>query len=479
MGSEAQFFPWQEFIKEHSERPFLIDETATISYAEFDRRVCHIMEALDALKQPQKARIALAAENQLDYIVLLWAIWQKGLLALPLNTRLPAKEILANMERVQCDILITDNPHNFKSNKAVYAFVDFLRYSGHVESQGNDLPLAQLASIVFTSGSSGQAKAAVHSLGNHYYSALGANMNMPLDSRDRWLLTLPLYHVGGLATIFRTMLAGSALVFPKASLDLAGNIRQFGISHVSMVATQLHRCLRQPDGERILGGMKAILLGGSAIPDALIHQSVAAKLPIHTSYGSTESASQAAATAPGADMSELRTAGRPLPYRELRIDGGGQICLRGHTLFKGYWQENRIVDARDESGWFATGDSGFLDDTGNLVVTGRIDNMFISGGENIQPAEIERALCRLEKVATALVLPVDDEEFGQRPLAFVRLDNNALPESEALRKALREVLPGYKIPLAILPWPEERETGSIKVDRLYFRQLAAAWSAKA
>ena len=172
----------------------------------------------------------------------------------------------------------------------------------------------------------------------------------------------------------------------------------------------------------------------------------------------------------------MQTAGQPLEFREVMIDNGGQILLRGKTLFCGYWKEGRIEPARNAEGWFESGDSGFFDAGGNLVVTGRLDQMFISGGENIQPAEIERELCRLPDVAEAVVVPVNDDEFGERPLAFVRMTDDSSPNSEQLRAALRSHLPGYKIPAAILAWPIDKKPAGIKIERLYFKEIAAKWS---
>ena len=127
-------------------------------------------------------------------------------------------------------------------------------------------------------------------------------------------------------------------------------------------------------------------------------EALARGLPIHTSYGLTEMASQVTTTPPGASPGELRTAGRVLPGREVSISGGGEILVRGETLFAGYVDGEKVDRPLDADGWFHTGDLGDLDEDGYLRVLGRSDNLFISGGENIQPEEIEEALCSLEGV---------------------------------------------------------------------------------
>ncbi len=143
-------------------------------------------------------------------------------------------------------------------------------------------------------GALGSAKAVVHSLANHFYSALGANQLMPLNPGDRWLISLPLYHVGGLAIFFRTLLSGATMVVPSEKLTLAETLTNKKISHLSLVPTQLQRLLQSSDGIDSLLQLKLILLGGSPIPETLLDQSEELGLNINTTYGSTEMASQVA-----------------------------------------------------------------------------------------------------------------------------------------------------------------------------------------
>ncbi len=192
-------------------------------------------------------------------------------------------------------------------------------------------------------------------------------------------------------------------------------------------------------------------------------------LPIHTSYGLTEMASQVTATPPGASREELRTSGRPLPHREISISEEGEVLVRGETLFTGYVKGDIIDRPLDVDGWFHTGDLGGLDADGFLRVRGRKDNLFISGGENIQPEEIEAALCRLDGIEDAVVVPVPDMEFGFRPVAFVRTTGGSV-ETEDLARALEPTLPRFKIPVAFYGWPEG--VGGMKLDRASFRESA-------
>ena len=201
-------------------------------------------------------------------------------------------------------------------------------------------------------------------------------------------------------------------------------------------------------------------MGGGPVPSSLVDEALVCGLPLHTSYGLTEMASQVTTTPPGASLRELRTSGRALPGREVSLSERGEILVRGETLFAGYVEGEESDRPLDEEGWFHTRDLGELDESGYLRVGGRLDNLFISGGENVQPEEIEEALCRLNGVDEAVVVPVPDEEFGASPVAFVRVNGR----TEGLARELEPVLPRFKIPVSFHPWPEEARRG-MKADR--------------
>jgi O-succinylbenzoic acid--CoA ligase len=441
----------------------------TLTYGALDGRVEAAARRIEALGLGRGARVALYLPKDERYLVLLLALIRAGCVACPLSTRLPPRGVESLLRAAACGALISSDEDLLEPTVA-----DVRKLSPHQvlledePAEGSwqpsappDLALDLPATIIFTSGSTGSPKAALHTLGNHYYSALGSNANIPLAPGDRWLHSLPLYHVGGLAILFRCLLAGATVALPEPGATLGGAIA--GSTHVSLVSTQLLRLLREEDLDP--AGLRAILLGGSSIQPPLIDEALSHGLPIHTSYGLTEMASQVTATPPGASREELHTSGRPLPHREISTSEDGEILVRGETLFMGYVEGGGADLALDAEGWFHTGDLGELGADGYLRVRGRKDNLIVSGGENIQPEEIEEALCRIEGVEDAVVVPVPDAEFGYRPVAFVR--GGSLRD---LSRSLEPVLPRFKIPVAFHRWPEEVE--GMKVDRALFGERA-------
>lgn len=406
--------------------------------------------------------------------ILIMALIRIGAVAFPINTRFPAIFLINTLDRVRCRNIIVpygasiSTVHAHLYGLAPHDLVEFPEYG----RMAAPIPMSRPAVIVLTSGSAGPPKAALLSFGNLYQNALRANRNLPLKPGDRWLFSLPMYHVSGLGVMFRCLLAGAAAVFPGAKESIAEAIGKYEITHISLVATQLHRLLETDEGTAALRRLKAILLGGGPIPESLMRRARAAGLPVYVTYGLTEMASQVATTRPGDPIEKLLSAGRPLDPDAVLISPEGEILLRGDTLFLGYVEGHEIQRPLTSAGCFATRDLGHIDAEGYLHVTGRRDNMFIAGGENIQPETVEAALCRLDYVAQAAVVPVPHPEFGCTPVAFVRTHAGAAFEPERLGADLLPALPKFMLPRRYFPWPEEDPAPDAKISRKDLAVLA-------
>jgi O-succinylbenzoic acid--CoA ligase len=259
-------------------------------------------------------------------------------------------------------------------------------------------------------------------------------------------------------------------VVPDPEETLAESLERYEPSHVSLVAAQLCRLMDElPEGREDLP-LRAILLGGGPLPLRLLEEARKQDWPVVPTYGLTEMTSQVATSDINGSAPTRDAVGKLLPYRELSLAEDGEILVRGNTCCLGYWTPDGLVEPFDEAGWFATGDLGRLDEDGTLHVHGRKDNMFVSGGENIQPEEIEQVLRNLPDVDDAVVVPVPHNEYGHRPVAFVKARRNGF-SGEAARHALEDVLPRFKIPDAWHPWPEGVDE-AMKIDRQAFCDLA-------
>ena len=459
--------PLYEAASARPETLAVVAPERVLSYGELDRLVAATARRLQRFGQTR--RVGLCLPPTWRALVLVLATIRAGSVACPISTRVPPRGVAALLRKVAAPVLITDRKewagHLPEDIDVVVPEAVVETEEGFREAAPR-LAVDQPATMVFTSGSTGAAKAVLHSVGNHYFSARGSNENIALGPGDRWLLALPLYHVGGLGVVFRCVLAGATVVVPEPGLSTGEALRRYGITQVSLVATQLGRLLKET---AISEGLKAVLVGGSAIGSSLIREAYRRGLPVHTTYGLTETTSQVTTTPPGASLARLGTSGRCLLHRRVTVAGDGEILVKGAVLFQGYVEGDTLHRPLDADGWFHTGDLGELDAEGFLHLLGRIDSLFISGGENIHPEEIEQALCSLEAVQQAVVVPVADARFGQRPVAFVKTADGA---HEALAPRLEAMLPRFKIPVAFYAWPDDAPAPGMKIDRAFFAQLA-------
>jgi O-succinylbenzoic acid--CoA ligase len=469
--------PLQTNARVLPDQPAVLCGAEILTNKELNRRVWLTADYLRELGVSPGDRVALFSPNSAEYLTALYALWRLGAVPCLMSTRLPEERLDGQIRQAGARYLITPLENILTSPEVRAKKINLTQTMEQIrplreeaERQVVSFGLEAPASVIFTSGSQGAPKAVLHSFGNHFFSAKGANGHIPFDTNHRWLLSLPLYHVGGLSIFFRALLGKGGIVLPEPGEMLSATIRRHRVTHLSMVATQLFRVLNRPDDIPALQTCRALLLGGSPIPESLISLAIAHQLPIYTSYGLTEMASQVATT-PRIRRVEGAEAAKILPYREVKIGDKKEILVRGKTLFQGYVDGARLERPFGPDGWFATGDIGELGAGNTLRISGRKDNMFISGGENIRPEEIERFLCGMDAVEQAIVVPVRHEEFGFRPVAFIKERSDLRVKKEDIISSLRSRLPKFMTPDAFYAWPTQIDENSIKISRDRLRKL--------
>ncbi len=426
-------------------------------------------------------RVALLADGSPESIVLFLALVEQGAMALPLPLRYPEKLLEVMSEEAGASTLIrmvTDGSESYSKtpHQSRVLFADALTAgwsASETPTRGDELgaiehlnPHSPVLGI-HTSGSSGPPKVAALTRANLVFSALGANRVIELGRDDRWLLSLPLYHVGGVGILVRCLLAGACVAIADEPRELARSIVNLGVTHLSLVPTQLRRLLSDPDRDTAIRGLKSVLVGGAATTDDLVGEALDAGLPLHLTYGLTEMSSQVATVRPSGSGSSSVSV---LPFRSVRLVDG-EILVRGEPLFVGYLTKESVESAVDDEGWFHTGDQGNFDRDGRLVVTGRIDDMFISGGENIHPGVIEHAANKIDEIERSIVVSVHDQEYGARPVLFVRYADAPLAEEDVIAE-LRSALPSFMLPVAVFELPHHEEHPLDKVNRPKLQGIA-------
>ena len=407
------------------------------------------------------------------------------MIAAPLNYRFPEHLLKKTVVKLRPRLVVTSDQERFTTvNTATLASIlDHPSYDRECDTTlekstnpkfGTVDAMQRPVTLIHTSASSGEAKAALHSFANHWYSALGSNKNIAFGAGNCWLLSLPLYHIGGYSLLFRSLISGGALALGEPDESLGQSLQNFSLTHLSLVPTQLYRLLADQKSRALLRQLKAVLLGGSAAPKSLIECALREGIPLYLSYGSTEMGSQIATT-PAPIQNIQQNSGKLLPYRELSIAKDGELLVKGPCLFQGYLRDGIIQPQTDNDGWFHTSDIGTLSETGEVTILGRKDNMFISGGENIHPEEIERALMMIDGVLETLVVPIPDDEYGQRPVAFIQSIEEEKPDDHSIIKAMQIMVGTLKTPIRyarIKQWVTL--PGSQKSDRAWYKKEASA-----
>lgn len=412
----------------------------------------------------KRKTIAFLMENGPHTVMLIHALSYIGAVIVPLNTRLTATEIEYQLRDSNAGLLVYDDVF---SEKAVDA-------SKHIDSEAisfdkltqleetnieikKEIDLNSQHTIMYTSGTTGFPKGVILTYGNHWWSAIGSSLNLGLYEHDKWLCCVPMFHMSGLSIVLRSVIYGIPIVIHKSFQPEKANeaILHQGVTIASVVSAMLSRMLDALE-TNYPNTFRCMLLGGGPAPLPLLEACKKRNIPVYQTYGMTETASQIATLSSEYMLKKIGSAGKPLFHSQLKIikDGreahpneAGEIVVKGPTITKGYLGREKETKKAIKDGWLYTGDLGYLDDDGFLYVLDRRSDLIISGGENIYPAEIESVLLSHPDVVEAGVTGMEDETWGQVPIAFVVAKMN-VTEHELLQFCERK-LARYKLPKRI------------------------------
>lgn len=384
--------------------------------------------------------VALWLPPGAEGVLRLWGTWLAGARALPMNPRLAESEANRLLERVRPDHRI-DRATELQTGSAPRL------------TAASD----EIALVLFTSGTGGWPKAACLRHSNLRASAEASARHLGVHQHDRWLACLPLFHVGGLMILVRSVLDGTGVVLQSGfdAARVSEALDREAVTLVSLVPTTLKRLLDHRAGRPAPASLRGVLLGGAAAPASLVRRARELGYPVRATYGLTEATSQVATAGPQ-DL-DPGLVGHPLPGTELKVvdDAGaqlgsdleGEVCVRGPSIFAGYLGDAERSEHVLRDGWLHTGDRGRLDSQGRLWVLERRGDLIVSGGENIHPGEVEAALLDHPGVDEVAVAGLADDDLGQRVAAWVvPRHRDVPPDASDLLAFARATLAGYKLP---------------------------------
>lgn len=458
-------------------------------------RAAHLLVE-DGVKSGQ--HVAVMLPTCAEYIVIIHALSQVGAVLVPLNLRLDIKLLRDQLGQANCTHIVSSPKSNSVAKQLAMDFqstsiddlVD-LRTPATPSALSPDRQWSLMASvengsihsIIFTSGTTGHPRGVQLTYTNHFASATASAYRLGVLPSDRWLLCMPLWHVGGLAIVLRTCIYGIALVIMEHGFHvsvLRDILKEECVTLVSLVPTMLHRLINLPNQDNPPDSLRCVLLGGDAASKTLLSQALTSRWPIAVTYGLTEASSQVATASPTLTSRKPGCAGKPLVGVGMQIcsptgdqlpaNKTGEIVVSGSTLMHGYCGQPEATHKVMRNSRLYTGDLAYLDSQGDLWVVQRISDMIISGGENINPHDVETILCEHPAIKQACVVGLDDPEWGQQVGVLV-VGANLTPED--LQKFWNDKLAYYQQPRVVQFVEELPLTKSGKLRRTTARKILA------
>jgi len=455
------------------------DRGVSLTYGELDARSTALAVRLSAAGYGVGARVATLTGNSADHVVLFFACAKAGLVLVPLSWRLSTRELTAQLEQADVALLLTEDEFDRHARDAAARLpgpppVTALG-TGGVEREvpvrswapdasgdlHDDSPLLML----FTSGTSAGPKAAVLTHANCFWTCLAVSRTLPIRREDVVLSVLPQFHVGGWTV--QALLAwwvGATVVLERTFHP--GRVLQLiaakGVSTMMGVPSHYLLLAQHPDFPAAdLSSLRYAVVGGAPMPEALLRTWHARDVDLAQGYGLTEASPNVLCLEPDEARERVGWAGRPYPHVDVALadpvtgelvadgPGVGELLVRGPSVFAGYWRDPQATAMALRGGWLHTGDLARRDADGRHKLIDRIDDVYISGGENVSPSEVENLLFTHPAVASAAVVGHPDARWGEVGVAYVVTRPGCHTDSDELLGLCRRELARFKVPVAV------------------------------
>ena len=487
------------------------DIARTVSFADFEQRVDRLVDALHRVGLRAGDRVAILSRNCVSAVECI-AASRAGFIAVPLNWRLGAVELIGLLSDSSPKALVCDESWSETADAEIVAHVElatrivfgearpgWLSYealvaTGDPSARYADASLDDTALLIYTSGTTGTPKAAMVThrglLANGVASAKEA---IGVSEADTILCVMPLFHVGGLCYyLLPSYTAGATSILrPLFEVnDLVDSLGRLDITNVHLVPTMIADLIAHPHAAQAASRLQRIVYAGSAMPVVLLERAmdVLKSCLFSQSYGSTEGGiittlgveDHKAAAGPNGQAHLLTSCGKALSETHLRIvdDSGndcspgepGEVLVRSERTMGGYWKQPEKSAAARVADHVRTGDIGYRDEQGYLYLIDRKGDMIVTGGENVFPSEVEQVLYRCPDVAEVSVFGVPDARWIEKVVAAVVLKPGSQMTTESIVQFAKQHLASYKCPKTIHIASELPRTGVGKVSRKLLKQ---------
>jgi fatty-acyl-CoA synthase len=462
----------------------VVDGEKRLSYRELNRRVNRLSHALLGMDLQIGDRVAILSYNRVEFLEVIMAAAKLGLILVPLNWRLTAPELAFILNDSGAETLFFDaglvelveSVGDQTPLKQVIAFgeKDMPRaraYETLIDDEPDSEPAIEPAPdldtshiIMYTAGTTGKPKGALLSQGASFWNALNLNLAMDFTSCDRNLLVLPMFHIGGIGLFTLPMIYDGATVVIQRTFDPVKTLallREENISLFFGVPAIFLALVQHPEFKaEAFKSVRVVMSGGAPLPVSLVAQYHQAGIVLQQGFGMSEAAPSIATLDKNLALEKAGSIGRAVMHLQARVvddnmqalpaGSVGELVIRGPNLMQGYWNRPEATKEAFSDGWFHTGDLARMDADGCLYIVERKKDMFISGGENVYPAEVENAIFQIPKIAEVAVIGVKDQKWGEVGRALVVLKAGWKVTADDIIDHLKGSLAKYKIPKSVV-----------------------------
>lgn len=473
--------------------PAILSKDFKITYNKLDKLSSAFANSIYSLVREQKY-IGLFLDNSPEFILSVLALWKLGVVPVPLNLIAADKELISQITTAEISLIISNHSY-LQKLEAIKSFsskeiktINYVINSLDDKEHTRELDFQPLltskstanneAVVIFTSGATGEPKGVVHTFHSLSSSIVNGNEILNHQPGDRWLASLPFYHIGGFQIICRALYRKTAIILPNSlqTEAISEAITEFNPTHASFVSTQLKRLLDNkinPNNE-----LRCSLIGGGFTDkNLLLNAKESGWHPVKV-YGSSETASFVSALCENNLEEKGFSAGKPVGNNriiildengeECSIQIEGEIIFKSESLFKYYLNNDSETISKLKHGSYFTGDLGYIDDDGFLFITGRKNEMIVTGGKNVNPIEVESAILKYPGIVEAAVFPINDVEWGEIVCAAivtsVKIDTNSLIIF------LKKEISSYKVPKKIFIEDSLPRTAMGKIERMKLKE---------
>ncbi len=477
----AMYTPDQVALKEY-------DSGRSLTYKTLNEQACFLADKfINRFRLKTGCRLMVMAEQCLEFVALFSMAQKTGITLVPLNFRLAPTEIDYLISDAEPELLIVqrkfaDKVDHLKSDVQVIWLEDLgreLQGCPLIDFENKEIPEDHPLFILYTSGTTGFPKGAVYSHKMLFWNSVNTTLSLSLDATDLTINCAPSFHTGGWNVLLAPLLhrGGTVGLLKKFDADrLLALMESEGCKLFFGVPTMLKMMSESELFQAAdLGAMRYFIVGGEALPLAVIRQWHDKGVRIRQGYGLTEVGPNITSLHQDDAETKIGSIGKPNFYVEHKVVNDqnvpvnpgdiGELCLKGPMMTPGYWKNPEATALAIREGWFHTGDLVKEDEEGYLYVVDRKKSMFISGGENVYPAEVEKVLRQCPTVDEAAVIGVPDSQWGEVGRAYVSLKPGALFCEEEIRSYCLRHLAKFKVPKYLVLLTELPKNDSGKLDR--------------